>query len=225
MAINTNITLRRLIAEIKEWADAHSMVEGFGYGEFSTLHTESEKNYPYLMLNTSNAGSDKWYLKFSLEFGLMGWVYDDKDNFNFKRVQSDTIEIIRDFQNTVEESPRWQSFSKINGDVSFRKFVDGGTDKVTGWGANINLWIKKRSGICDLSAIMPEYDFELQQTITPDCENVIIENSDQTFGHIAESGETYVLPDTTYTVFRDGVEQSSITVPSLTNLTINIKAE
>lgn len=193
MALNVNVTLKRLIAEIKEWSDDHKMIEGFGYGDFLDLYQEGENTYPYLMVNCSNAGSDKWYIKYQLEFGVMDWVWDDRENF--QRVESDTMEIIRDFQNTVEESPRWQAFCKINGDITDRKFTEKGGDKVTGWGATINLWVKRRSGFCNLQAIMPEYDFQSGNVIIPTCAPGTFQNSDDSFSVEIASGGTFVSDD------------------------------
>ncbi len=206
MAINVNVTLRRLIAELKGWADAHSMVEDFGYGDFLELYSEAKKTYPFLMVNCSNATSDKWYIKFSLEVGVGDWVYDGRSNY--KRVESDMIEILRDFQNTVEESPRWQSFCKINGDITHRKFVEKGGDKFTGWGATINLWVKRRSGYCQLESIMPEYDFESGRVINPSCDSSTFKNSDGSFEVEIASGGEYTSEDVVNSI--NGVPQEAV---------------
>lgn len=170
MSLNTDVTLRRLIHEISQWADSHKMVDRFGYGDFLQIYEDSENTYPYMMVNCSDASLSKFYIKFNLEICIMDWVWDNRENHD--RVESDTMEILRDFQNTIEESPRWDSFSKLNGDINARKFVERGGDKVTGWCGTFNLWIRRNSGFCDLEAIMPEYDFQSQESIVvadPSC--------------------------------------------------------
>jgi len=162
MAISTRTTLRRLIQEVKTWADAHNMIHKFGYGDFLDLYQESEREYFYFMVNCTNSTEDQWYIKYQIEIFVADWVFDER--INQLRAESDTDEVIRDFTNTVRISPRWQSFCKINGDVPKRKVIERGEDKVTGWGATINLWVKRKSGFCDLQALMPEYDFESQST-------------------------------------------------------------
>ena len=57
---------------------------------------------------------------------------------------------------------------------------------------------------------------------TGSCADGVAENSDATFQTNVPSGGTTVLPDTTYEVYVDGVLESSATLPSLVNQTINI---
>ena len=56
----------------------------------------------------------------------------------------------------------------------------------------------------------------------PTCADGVAENSDATFQTNVPSGGTTVLSDTTYEVYVDGVLESSATLPSLVNQTINI---
>ena len=57
---------------------------------------------------------------------------------------------------------------------------------------------------------------------TGSCADGVAENSDATFQTNVPSGGTTVLSDTTYEVYVDGVLESSATLPSLVNQTINI---
>ncbi len=54
------------------------------------------------------------------------------------------------------------------------------------------------------------------------CLDGVAENSDATYSVNVPSGGTTVLPDTTYEVYVDGVLESTATLPSLVNQTINI---
>ena len=163
MAINSSVTLRRLIQELKEWAEAHGMIAKFGYGDILELYVRDERVYPYFMVNCNNLTSDQWYLKYQLEVFVGFWIWDDKSNQ--ERAESDSNDIVQDLLNTIRISPRWQSFSKLGSEFSGLKIVERTGDKVTGWGGTINLWVKKKSGICDLALLMPEYDFDTQSTI------------------------------------------------------------
>lgn len=189
MAINANITLKRLVYEIEQWAAAHKMLKKFGYGDFLEIFSETEREYPYLMLNIVNANEDQWYYKYQLEMCVMDWVWDNDENDLY--VESDTSDILRDFSNTARYSPRWQTFAKVQAEDIHRKFIHKGGDGVTGWCMTMNLWIKKKSGFCDLELLLEGYDFEGSPPSPSSCApgTFTINGNTVTFGSIA-SGTT-----------------------------------
>jgi len=165
MSINTQITQRRLIAEILEWADAHEMIYKSGYGDFLQLYSEDENLYPYFMCNISNGTETAFYFRYQIEVFVAMWVWDDRTNQ--LRSESDSELICRDFTNTIRISPRWQQFSRIDSvEMPKRKVIERGGDKVTGWGVTINLSVKKKASICDIEALLPTYDFDTQSVTT-----------------------------------------------------------
>lgn len=56
------------------------------------------------------------------------------------------------------------------------------------------------------------------------CASATVENSDATYSTTVDSGGSLVLPDTTYQIYVDGVLEDTVTLPSLSNNTINIIA-
>jgi hypothetical protein len=74
---------------------------------------------------------------------------------------------------------------------------------------------------CDLP--MDGYDFENgNPSPSVQCADATVVNSDGTFNHSIASGDTYILPDTTYNVYVNEVLQNTITVSTLTTTDINI---
>lgn len=65
-------------------------------------------------------------------------------------------------------------------------------------------------------------NLDLEIPSSSPCDDGVAENSDQSFQTNVPSGGTTVLPDTTYEVYVDGNLESSTTLPSLVNQTINI---
>ena len=57
---------------------------------------------------------------------------------------------------------------------------------------------------------------------TVNCEDATVKNSDESYVQTVASGDTLILPDTTYNVYVDGILQNSIEVPTLKDETINI---
>lgn len=190
MSINADTTLKRLVKQVEIWAEAHDMINKFGYGDFLELMSESENRYPYFMVNIVNAGQSAWYIKYRVEIAVSDWVYDNDSNDT--PAESSTLEITNDFIETVRYSRRWQAFSKVNGDPQLRKFKDRGKDKPYGWSTSIELWVKKSHGICDIESLLPTYDFG-DETGGIICKSATLNTNGVFFREIL-SGATYNLP-------------------------------
>ena len=186
MSINTDVTLRRLTHELKEWSDNHEMINDFfGYGQFLQLFMEGKREYPAMVVNVTSAASDKWYINYNFEVMILQYVNDEQDNR--ERAMSDCRQILNDLQETVSYSNRWQSFSRLDGTFNVTPAIQKGADKAYGWIGTFTLKVKKRHGICNLQSLMPEYDFETGTIVSPTCAPVSIYR-DEVFEENVESG-------------------------------------
>lgn len=171
MAIDTTVTLKRQIVELNEWATAHPMVNDFGYGQYLEVYKQSGNKYLTLVVNSPTLTSEDFFVNYSWEVICLDYVLDQKDNM--QRVLSDTQDVLRDLENTVRYSKRWKDFSRADGNWSYRKVDEFGADKCFGWIATFTLKIKKKHGICDISSLMPTYDFETGSIVYPTCDPVL----------------------------------------------------
>ncbi len=171
MAIDTTVTLKRQIVELNEWATAHPMVNDFGYGQYLEVYKQSGNKYLTLVVNSPTLTSEDFFVNYSWEVICLDYVLDQKDNM--QRVLSDTQDVLRDLENTIRYSKRWKDFSRADGNWSYRKVDEFGADKCFGWIATFTLKIKKKHGICDISSLMPTYDFETGSIVYPTCDPVL----------------------------------------------------
>ena len=89
MAISADKTLRRVVWELEQWANAHKMIEQFGYGKYLDVYVSSTNNvYPAFIVNCPNFTIDEWYFNFSFEFVTLDWVFDNE--LNHDRATSNT---------------------------------------------------------------------------------------------------------------------------------------
>lgn len=223
MSTNADVTLRRVIYELNQWADDHSMINQFwGFGEFLQVSQEDRRNYPAMVVNVLNAPSETWYFNYNFEIMVLDWMQDDQSNR--KRVMSDTRQILNDLEETISYSNRWQDFSKIQGQINCQPTIQKGQDKAFGWIASFTLKVKKRHGICDLQSLMPEYDFETGTITGVRCEPVSIYENDILVDEVASGGEyRYSSGEFVYDLFFDGVDTGENVTVDGTNITINLR--
>jgi hypothetical protein len=79
-----------------------------------------------------------------------------------------------------------------------------------------------RFGFVNASGEVNLSEIPLPNFINNPCEDATVTNSDESYVQTVASGDTLILPDTTYNVFVNGVLQNSIEVPTLKDETINI---
>lgn len=188
MAIDTKVTLKRLIAEFSEWATAHPMVNDFGYGQYLETYRSSDNKYLALIVNSPTLTSEDFFVNYQWEVICLDYVLDEKENM--QRVLSDTQDVLRDLENTVRYSRRWKEFSRAEGQWSYRKVDEFGADKCFGWIATFTLKIKKKHGICDITSLMPTYDFETGPVVYPTCDPVTLSLDTDVIASIT-SGDSY----------------------------------
>ena len=187
MSLQVDVTLRRVVHELSQWADAHSMVNDFfGYGEFLQVSMEGARTYPAMVVNVTSAGSDSWYINYSFEVMFLQYVNDEQDNR--KRAMSDTREYLNDLEETIRYSNRWQSFSRVDAPFNAVPAVEKGRDKAFGWVGTFTLRVRKRNGICNLQALMPEYDFQTGDIVRETCAPVSIFKDDVFEEDVASGG-------------------------------------
>jgi len=223
MSTNADVTLRRVIYELNQWADDHSMINQFwGFGEFLQVSQEDRRNYPAMVVNVLNAPSETWYFNYNFEIMVLDWMQDDQSNR--KRVMSDTRQILNDLEETITYSNRWQDFSKIQGQINCQPTIQKGQDKAFGWIASFTLKVKKRHGICDLQSLMPEYDFETGTITGVRCAPVAIYENDILIEEVASGGEyRYSSGEFVYDLFFDGVNTGENVTVDGTDITINLR--
>jgi hypothetical protein len=133
-----------------------------------------------------------------------------KDRTNVNYVVSDTNQILNDLVLWLEEG---QDDIEIVGTATQTPINNDLLDYVGGWVLRVRLQVEK-IGLCEipLGGEMPP---------PPTCEDALVKNSDATYSATVPSGDTLILPDTTYNFIVNGVT-TSVTVPSLTDETFNI---
>lgn len=215
MAIDTTVTLKRQIAELSEWSTAHPMVNDFGYGQYLETYRSSENKYLALIVNSPTLTSEDFFVNYQWEVICLDYVLDQKENM--QRVLSDTQDVLRDLENTIRYSKRWKNFSRADGQWSYRRVDEFGADKCYGWIATFTLKIKKKHGICDISSLMPTYDFEVGSVVYPTCDPVTfaINGTDEdSFASGAEFDLTLVDTDGNTPVYSYDDVLKKLTVPA-----------
>jgi len=209
-------TVNQIRVELSQIQASHLQINSFFWGDFLRAYKESQLNYP-LMGAFYPKGS---MLQRQNQIELVIYVADKilKDWSNLNDVESDTLQYCRDIYRTINDSVRWKSIGRVQS-CTFTKFVDRGGDEVAGHQMTIQFLVRDIGGVCG----MPMGDYDFDQT-TGGCLPAFVENSDQTYDVEVASGDTLVLPDTTYTINVNGVLNQTTTLPTLGNDNLIINA-
>jgi hypothetical protein len=204
------ISYLQAVNVIKTFADDHLQINRFDFEfkeQMQNLATLNEA-YPFLYVVPLASDTITNVNEFEVEIYCVDRLQKDRTNVNY--VVSDTNQILNDLVLWLEEG---QDDIEIVGTATQTPINNDLLDYVGGWVLRVRLQVEK-IGLCEipLGGEMPP---------SPTCEDALVKNSDATYSATVPSGDTLILPDTTYNFIVNGVT-TSVTVPSLTDETFNI---
>ena len=212
-------TLNQLMREFSEIATAHRQIKTYFQGDFFDAISRDAVEYPMMVATLQPGSLGDGFVNVNVIITICD-KYNIQEYRQINEVHSDCLSICNDIKVTMQQY-RWTEFSDINFTISTDPFIQRSQDVTAGWSMNVSLNVFDDGNWCDLP--MDDYDFENgTPSHSNDCYPAIVTNSDGTFTHSIPSGDTYILPDTTYNVYVNEILQNSITAPTLAATEINI---
>jgi hypothetical protein len=157
-------TLNQLNQELQIFADAHLQINEFYFGNFNQIYNEKIIRHTFLIADTQNIAPNRVrgggsYTDITFIISACDQVFPDQSNW--MDVKSDTFQIIMDCRN-IFESPRWKSFSSVQGSPTVTYFEQKGSDRVNGWVMNVTLRIPDLRDLCAIPLVDYDLDSELE---------------------------------------------------------------
>jgi hypothetical protein len=212
-------TLNQLMRELQEIATAHRQIREYFQGDYLDAVSRDAAQYP-LMVATLQPGSlGDGFVQVNIIITIAD-KYNLQEYRQINEIHSDCLSICNDIKITMQQY-RWTEFSDINFTMSTDPFIQRSQDMTAGWSMNVSLNVFDDGNWCDLP--MDDYDFENgNPPISGDCLPALVENSDGSFSQSIPSGDTYILPDTTYNVYLNEELVATETAVTLADFDINI---
>ena len=212
-------TLNQLMRELQEIATAHRQIREYFQGDYLDAVSRDAAQYP-LMVATLQPGSlGDGFVQVNIIITIAD-KYNLQEYRQINEIHSDCLSICNDIKITMQQY-RWTEFSDINFTLSTDPFIQRSQDMTAGWSMNVSLNVFDDGNWCDLP--MDDYDFENgNPPISGDCLPALVVNSDGSFSQSIPSGDTYILPDTTYNVYLNEELVATETAVTLADFDINI---
>tara|TARA_R110000868_G_scaffold224380_2_gene476357 strand:- start:1238 stop:1894 length:657 start_codon:yes stop_codon:yes gene_type:complete len=212
-------TLNQLMREFSEIASAHRQIREYFQGDFFDAISRDAAQYPMMVATLQPGSLGDGFVQVNVIITICD-KYNIQEYRQINEVHSDCLSICNDIKVTMQQY-RWTEFSDINFTISTDPFIQRGQDVTAGWSMNVSLNVFDDGNWCDLP--MDHYDFE-NGTPPPsgDCPAATVVNSDGSFTASVQSGDTYILPDTTFNVYVNEILQNTVTAPTLSTTEIDI---
>ncbi len=193
--------------EVKDLCLAMGMVTDFHWGDLHSAVQEDKKNFPLCCSFYTVGSMTRNTTQLTWKIDIADKIFADESNLD--EVASDTLLTCRKLYNIINKSPRWQRIGKANS-VSFTKFKAKTPDILAGHSITIQFSMRTSSSFCD--APIFGYDTGAQIPVKP---YGTITNSNGTFIDEVEINGTFILPDTVFDVYLDGLFSGTVNVPTL----------
>jgi hypothetical protein len=212
-------TLNQLMRELSEIATAHRQIREYFQGDYLDAVSRDAALYPLMVATLQPGNLGDGFVQVNVIITIAD-KYNLQEYRQINEIHSDCLSICNDIKITMQQY-RWTEFSDINFTMSTDPFIQRSQDMTAGWSMNVSLNIFDEENWCDLP--MDDYDFENgNPPPSGDCSAATVVNSDGTFSQSIPSGDTYVLPDTTYNVYLNEELVATETAVTLADFDINI---
>jgi len=236
------VTINQLNKELEAIATAHEQLHSYYWGSMLESVMSREIQYPLMNCFYPTGTLLRNTTTINLIIEISDKVYKDRSNLN--DTESDTLQVIRSVYNIINRSGRWNRLGKVES-ATVSKFWERSADEVAGHTLNVQFKIFDTDSVCDI----PLNDYDFNATYDSSCQPVLIyendilvdtvpsggvysyqtisgvatvRNSDNSYNVNVDSGDTLILPDTTFNVYLNNILNQSVTFATLSNQTINI---
>lgn len=205
--------------ELSEIATAHRQIREYFQGDYLDAVSRDAALYPLMVATLQPGNLGDGFVQVNVIITIAD-KYNLQEYRQINEIHSDCLSICNDIKVTMQQY-RWSEFSDINFTMSTDPFIQRSQDMTAGWSMNVSLNIFDDGNWCDLP--MDDYDFENGTPIhSNDCADALVVNSDGSFSQNIPSGDTYILPDTTYNVYLNEELVATETGVTLADFDINI---
>jgi hypothetical protein len=212
-------TLNQLMREFSEIATAHRQIKTYFQGDFFDAISRDAVEYPMMVATLQPGSLGDGFVQVNVIVTICD-KYNIQEYRQINEVHSDCLSICNDIKITMQQY-RWTEFSDINFTIATDPFIQRSQDVTAGWSMNVSLNVFDDGNWCDLP--MDDYDFENgNPPPSGECYPAIVTNSNGSFTQSIPSGDTYILPDTTFNVYVDEILQNTVIAPTLEATEINI---
>lgn len=212
MKTSINI-LRRELAEIQQ---AHGQLKdgSFVWGDMESAMKGDSKNYPLTCAYFPTANILNNQTSIPLTIVVCDLVY--KDQSNLDQVESDLMQVCRDFFNILNRSKRWNNLCRVDSCSATKFKAPHASDEVAGYAMTFQLVLRDSGCVLDI----PVFNYDFDNVFNSTCPDVHIYNSVELLATV-QAGVDYVLEDTTIN-FNLGFVTETVTFPTLSDQVINV---
>ena len=205
--------------ELSEIATAHRQIREYFQGDYLDAVSRDAAQYPLMVATLQPGNLGDGYVGMNIIITIAD-KYNLQEYRQINEIHSDCLSICNDIKVTMQQY-RWTEFSDLNFSISTDPFIQRSQDMTAGWSMNVSINIFDDGNWCDLP--MDDYDFENgNPPPSGDCAAALVVNSDGSFSQSIASGDTYILPDTTYNVYLNEELVATETAITLADFDINI---
>jgi hypothetical protein len=139
------VSLKQMEKALHAIQVAHPVMKSFFFGEWGDALAEKEIVYPYLVASIATpVNFDKKVDNLTISLTFAGKVFttvlpDGTIFSNLNDINSDLLQVGRDFYDVLRGAPNWQAFGVVTSASAPVYFRDRGADSTAGWQILINI--------------------------------------------------------------------------------------
>lgn len=199
-----------------------AFVNTITYGDIFRVDLKKQTIFPLSHVVVNNATMEGNVFRYNISVMAMDIVDISKDaidntalgqfrgNDNEQDVLNTQFAVLARLLKVLENGDLFTNLYQLDGNPNIEPFTERFENYLAGWVASFDVLIPNDMTSCDAATIPSNI-----------CEDATVRNTDLTYLNTVASGETLILPDTTYNFIVNGVT-TSVTIPSIKDETFNV---
>lgn len=139
-----NYTQNNLLADLREFAEKHTQILEFGFGNISNISTKDTK---YILLWVIPAPSEKSDAQFLMTFDVYVLDLEKQDHSNLETIMNETMLVMNDLDNYFRYNTNFDY--RLYNSLTYEPFSFRFDDVLTGYKTTIQLEIIDDGKPCD----------------------------------------------------------------------------
>jgi hypothetical protein len=223
----------KILDTLRAQLQATNLISTITDGQISDIDLAKQTIFPLAHIIINSASIEGKMQRFNITVLAMD-ILDSKEKYDLEpSIMNAMLQALNRVHDIMKRGDLNPDYIMMDGDATLEPFTDRFENKLAGWAMTFDVIMASDMTVCDtgFTSGCPNVTItdgsETVQVLaggTYTCEggsaSVVVSNSNDTY--VVTTNENLVLPDTEYIFTVAGIEQEPLTLPTLSNQTINV---
>jgi len=212
----------KILDTLRAQLQATNLISTITDGQISDIDLAKQTIFPLAHIIINSASIEGKMQRFNITVLAMD-ILDSKEKYDLEpSIMNAMLQALNRVHDIMKRGDLNPDYIMMDGDATLEPFTDRFENKLAGWAMTFDVIMASDMTVCDTGFTIgcPNVTITDGSETVQVSASVVVSNSNDTY--VVTTNENLVLPDTEYIFTVAGIEQEPLTLPTLSNQTINV---